>query len=389
MNYLLLVSIGILLTRGHSKVNPEGYLSFAEILEKNKYPYENYTAITEDGHKLHVFRILPKNRTKNNGQPVYLQHGVVCTPEALLAGGLKGSSIYYLADRGYDVWVPNSRGSIYSKTHEVYDTNSEEYWNYTFEEQGRYDQRAVIDLIVKVTGFQKIHYWSHSMGGTQMLAALVLEPGYYRRHLHSAILVAPVVTFDVTRSTFIKILNYTKLLYILRDLGIHEFFSYSKILSHIMLFLKDKLEPIFGFAMSLLTDENIKHTNISSLDVFIGHFPTNTSTKCFKHLIQLTEHKGFYKYREKADDPIVPYDLSALPDDIPLAIFIGKGDLVASPESISWFQQQMLALGKHVYVKVYSEFGHSAFIAPKENNLIFLEDTIQFFDNAERYGTSK
>lgn len=196
-------------------VNPDALLDMEQILKKHNYKSVKYSIETEDGYILETFRIFPRNKTKHyhNGQPVYLQHGVFCSSEAFISGGLNRSIVYLLADNGYDVWVPNSRGGMYSRKHTKYTTKDPEYWNFTFEEQGLYDQRAVINFIIKETGFQKVHFWSHSMGGTQMMATLTLDPDFYRKHLLSAILTGPVFRFDTTQSPFIKIMNYAKIPY--------------------------------------------------------------------------------------------------------------------------------------------------------------------------------
>lgn len=376
---LLLMVVSVF---GFHEITPDAFLMFPDLVKKYGYKYENHTAVTEDGHILHVFRVLPKNNPLGKAQPVYLQHGILCTPEAFLAGGAERSLVYYLANRGYDVWVPNSRGSTYSRKHTRYTTDDKEYWDYTFEEQGKFDQRAVIDLIVKVTGSPKVHYWSHSMGGTQMLAALTDEPDYYRQHLYSAILAGPVVTFDLTKSLFIKVMNYTKLPYLMLDLGVNEFFPYLRPLSLLTVYGKSIMGWLITLILKLATDERPEFIDLYNIDVFLANFPASTSTKCFKHLVQLTEHKGFFRYREKSSDPLKYYELYKIPDDIPLAIFIGEHDIVGSPSSMLWFQQQMVKYNKKVHMKMYKNIGHAAFIAPLDMNREFLSDTIKFFENA-------
>ena len=64
-----------------------------------------------------------------------------------------------LIDEGYDVWLGSSRGSKYSKAHEWLDPDTDmEYWNFSWEEMGKYDLPAFIEHIVKTTGYEKIGY---------------------------------------------------------------------------------------------------------------------------------------------------------------------------------------------------------------------------------------
>lgn len=40
------------------------------------------------------------------------------------------STGYKLSDAGYDVWMGNLRGTIYSSRHKNYSTTQPEFWNY-------------------------------------------------------------------------------------------------------------------------------------------------------------------------------------------------------------------------------------------------------------------
>ena len=51
-----------------------------------------------------------------------------------------------LVDEGYDVWLSNSRGHIYSNEHERdYEWSVEERWNFSFADMGAYDLPSSIE----------------------------------------------------------------------------------------------------------------------------------------------------------------------------------------------------------------------------------------------------
>jgi len=52
-----------------------------------------------------------------------------------------------LVDRGYDVWVTNSRGTVFSNTHVKYTTADKEFWDFSFHEMGQYDVPANLNYI--------------------------------------------------------------------------------------------------------------------------------------------------------------------------------------------------------------------------------------------------
>ena len=70
------------------------------------------------------------------------------------------------AKKGFDVWLGNSRGSMYSHDHLFYDLNDKEqskkYWDFSWAEIGKYDIPAAIDHILETTSHQKLNYVGYS-----------------------------------------------------------------------------------------------------------------------------------------------------------------------------------------------------------------------------------
>ena len=82
------------------------------------------------------------------------------------------SMAFTLLDQGYDVWLGNNRGSIYSRGHKEINASSKNYFQYSFPELAEYDLPAMIDYVLEETFQSKLTYIGHSDGNTQMFTAL-------------------------------------------------------------------------------------------------------------------------------------------------------------------------------------------------------------------------
>lgn len=109
-----------------------------------------------------------------------------------MIGGKGASLAYLLVDNGYDVWLGNARGNIFSQAHKTLDTKSHEYWKFSFHEIGMYDLPAIIDYALAKTNVTSLTYCGYSQGTTVFFVMLSMRPEYNAK-LSTAHLMAPVV----------------------------------------------------------------------------------------------------------------------------------------------------------------------------------------------------
>jgi len=72
--------------------------------------------------------------------------------------------IFNLAREGYDVWVGNNRGNLYTHENDHINpkTDAKDFHDYSFPNLGKYDLPVQIDLALKTSGQEKLTYIGHS-----------------------------------------------------------------------------------------------------------------------------------------------------------------------------------------------------------------------------------
>jgi lysosomal acid lipase/cholesteryl ester hydrolase len=97
-----------------------------------------------------------KNSVMGPKKPVvFLQHGLLSSADTWIINSETLAPAFVLANKGYDVWLGNQRGTKYSRRHETLDPDKMEdlhYWDFSFVEMGMMDAPAQIDHILKITG---------------------------------------------------------------------------------------------------------------------------------------------------------------------------------------------------------------------------------------------
>jgi len=135
--------------------------NFQQLVEDNGFLFNDYEVTTEDGYKLHLYRIRTDDR-KAGDPAVFLQHGFGDSADAFVIHTVDKAPAFQLATAGFDVWLGNQRGSKHSIGHETLDLASEEYWQFTFQEFGEYDAPAMVEKALSVSGVSNLTWIGHS-----------------------------------------------------------------------------------------------------------------------------------------------------------------------------------------------------------------------------------
>ena len=93
-------------------------------------------------------------------------HGIEDSSDSYVMNEPKKAVAFILSDLGYDVWMGNNRGNIYSDRHVTMSKKTKEFWQFDFEDMGTKDIPAIADFIKSTTGVSKMTYIGHSEGTT-------------------------------------------------------------------------------------------------------------------------------------------------------------------------------------------------------------------------------
>jgi len=100
------------------------------------YNVSSDVATTSDGYLLKVFRIFKTDTNLTKPRPVILlMHGLLDSAEAFVQKGKNSMAINFV-NLGYDVWLGNNRGNIYSRGNIYYDILEKEFFDFSFFEIG-------------------------------------------------------------------------------------------------------------------------------------------------------------------------------------------------------------------------------------------------------------
>jgi pimeloyl-ACP methyl ester carboxylesterase len=293
---------------------------------------------------------------------VILQHGLIDSSDTFVINE-DPALAYLFADAGFDVWMPNLRGNKYSKMHRKLKVSSKEYWNFSVDEVIKYDLKVVFTRIMEVTKFEQLFYAGHSMSGGSFIAAAARDPEFYRKHTKDFVGLAPS-TRSLNSVYLLRLALYSNLFTAFQILGVYEILNLSENVRDLFSSFCDSFPDVCSNILKLLADQHPEYDNQKKYRVFFNHYPSGTSTHQMIHIMQQSTHYGFYEYQRDPNDPLIEYDFSKFPTDIPVAIYAGASDLLVSVMDTRWLRNKLNTCSVVKEYKEFEGYGHLTFILP-------------------------
>jgi lysosomal acid lipase/cholesteryl ester hydrolase len=245
------------------------------------------------------------------------------------------------------------------------------YWNYSFHEMGLYDIPAFINKIKTVTGVDKITYIGHSQGTSQMFAGISKLPDYYKSVLNGFIALGPVTYMDHIGSNFISMAANYNIDIMLQLIRVNEILNSITSLQRLEIILCQRIGILCRGLLDLLADRNVDDDDLKRFLVFVGHFPSGSSTKSLRHFAQNVRSGNF------ADPDFRPYPIENI-KDIPIGLFVGKDDRLATVLDNQKLKMDLEDNNSLMFYREYDNMGHSTFFLNKDN--VYVDDVVALLE---------
>ncbi|XP_044262252.1 lipase member K-like [Tribolium madens] len=341
---------------------------------RHGYKSETFTVTTSDGYILTIFRII-SNITEPVKGPVFIQHGILGTSASWVAIGNR-SLAFYLADRGYEVWLGNTRGSYYSNKHVSLSIDNPEYWDFDVDTIASIDIPTQLKFVFSKTA-EKITYIGHSMG-TSVIFMYVSSNVEAENYVKQILALAPIAYInDVPILEFVRPLG--SFLVNILDFGdVTGLFYHEDAIHGLLTQICKNTAPELCYILIGLTSGKTLQFPPDDLLLYYSYWPGGISIYILKQYLQIIQSKQFQKFDYGAQNnqlygtktpPI--YNLSEI--TLPTHLFYGENDIFYRKENIERLYDEIGSAKKTAFSVGADEempFDHIDFL--------FSENLIQF-----------
>ncbi|CAL7949363.1 unnamed protein product [Xylocopa violacea] len=361
-----------------------------ELINVHGYQSEIHNVITDDGYILEIHR-LPYGRANCNRNlanakwPILIQHGLAGSSADWVLLGPKRGLAYILANAGYDVWLGNNRGNIYSRNHRSMLPTDRHFWNFSYHELGTYDLPATIDYIIEQTNCNQLFYIGHSQGTTQFLVMMSQKPRYNTK-IKLMIGLAPAAFTGNIRGPVTKLAKLTYFgVWVGETFGYPELrlrSAWEKFVSNIL--CQDITQLLCNNILFLITGFNQSNLSAADLSMIRNHIPAGASWKQIVHFGQGYIHPGHFRqfdYGNKMKN-YYAYNSSEPPDYklnkiiTPIALFSSNTDLLVTETDFDLLKSKLDNVVFHEAIST-KYFSHYDFIWGESSVSIVFEPILK------------
>ncbi|XP_026751643.2 lipase 3-like [Galleria mellonella] len=323
-----------------TQMRKEAYMSVPQLITSAGYPTEKHRVKTTDGYILQMHRIPAGRRTiRRSGTPnakgkkaVLIVHGLLGSSSDFVIMGPDRSLGYILADAGYDVWLGNLRGNMYT-AHQTLHRNNTEFWDYSFEEHGKLDAPAMIDKVLNVTGLNRLLYIGYSMGTTTFFTMMSQRPEYNDKII-AFIALAPAVYLDNAKFLANTLLKTVNIPATMRSRGIISATIDPNAMEFILTSfcrIKDLENDICMRVISGLVGEDYEQTDLELTPIFLKKMQP-ASWRQLEHFGKIAVTGVFTSWEDGLWGTVKAYNLSNVA--VPVSLFYGENDQLTEKSQV-------------------------------------------------------
>lgn len=307
--------------------------------------YESHDVFTQDGYCITLHRVkksFSDMSTRFNINPpqktVLAFHGLMQDSESFLAGGCNSLAAVLASEEDCDVWLANSRGNRYSKTHSSYNETNHKFWDFSLDELIA-DVSLLIDYVREncciASRYGQLICIGFSQGSAVLCGGIASNPSLNSK-ISLLICLAPAVKpAGLAPSILVSIAEtYPPLVRLLFGYGamFRSVYMWQNILS------ASAFAAVCVRSMRYLFGWSCKQIAVDRRALLFQHIYSSSSVKCVEHWFQIISSRRLSPFSNShtsspaSRHSASAYDLSLI--TCPVAIFSGGDDKLVLPEAL-------------------------------------------------------